>query len=126
MYRCHPSVPLAVLMCLPVLLLFFPFLQHTPTQVFAKCNAGMFWRRRDVGLHPVLTWRGRCVCACAVGITAPLDGGVWDAFCIEFVAGLRGCMMPAMHEGVACSWGHSSPLCFCFAGCGCCSACAGA
>ncbi|ESS60823.1 hypothetical protein TCDM_11629 [Trypanosoma cruzi Dm28c] len=77
MYRCDPAVPLAVLMCLPVLL--FLLFQHTEDKYLHSALHECSWRQRDVGLHPVLKWQ-------------------------------RGCTMPAMCEGVACSWGHSSLL----------------
>ncbi|ESS56265.1 hypothetical protein TCDM_12484 [Trypanosoma cruzi Dm28c] len=46
-YRCHPPVPLAVLMCLPVLLLFPDPPAHT--QVLAQFYAGMLLATRLVG-----------------------------------------------------------------------------
>ncbi|RNC42791.1 hypothetical protein TcCL_NonESM07534 [Trypanosoma cruzi] len=108
MYRCHPAVPLAELMRLPVLLFFSaPPSIHTHKYLrsaLQECS----WRRRDVGLRPVLTWRDCGVSA--VGVTVPLDGCVWDAFCILLDAGRRGRTMPAMCEGAACPWGHSSLL----------------
>ncbi|RNE96597.1 hypothetical protein TcG_12944 [Trypanosoma cruzi] len=74
MYSCHPAVPLAVLMCLPVLL--FLLFQHTENKYLHTALHECSWRRRDVGLRHVLKWQ-------------------------------LGCTMPAMREGVACSWDHS-------------------
>ncbi|KAF5216726.1 hypothetical protein ECC02_010471 [Trypanosoma cruzi] len=47
MHRCHPAMPLAVLMCLPVLLLFPAPAAHT--QVLAQCYAGMLLATRLIG-----------------------------------------------------------------------------
>ncbi|RNF07753.1 hypothetical protein TcG_10270, partial [Trypanosoma cruzi] len=55
---------------------FFLLFQHTENKYLHGALRECSWRRRDVGLHPVLKWQ-------------------------------RGCTMPAMREGVACSWGHS-------------------
>ncbi|EAN81425.1 hypothetical protein Tc00.1047053510935.10 [Trypanosoma cruzi] len=68
MYRCRPAVPLAVLMCLPVLLFFSA--PPARTKLFAQCSAGMLlatagrWLafRADMArpLRVCLRWELRC------------------------------------------------------------------
>ncbi|RNE97022.1 hypothetical protein TcG_12744, partial [Trypanosoma cruzi] len=81
MYRCHPAVPLAVLMCLPVLLLFAASPSHADIRyctVLCRIALG------DGGTLACIQWRDGEAAAflSAVGITVPLDGCVWEAFCV--------------------------------------------
>ncbi|RNC41210.1 hypothetical protein TcCL_NonESM09253, partial [Trypanosoma cruzi] len=53
--------------------------QHTHTQAFAQCSAGMLLATAGRRIaYPVLKWRGRRASAYG-GITGPLYGCVWDA-----------------------------------------------
>ncbi|RNC39898.1 hypothetical protein TcCL_NonESM10700, partial [Trypanosoma cruzi] len=85
-YRCHPAVPLAVLMCLPVLLLFSAPPSHTE---ISDCTVLCRNALGDGGTLACIPCRDGEATACvpAVGITVPLDGCVWDAFCIVLEAG---------------------------------------
>ncbi|RNF03158.1 hypothetical protein TcG_11556 [Trypanosoma cruzi] len=123
MYRCRPAVPLAVLMCLPVLLFFCAPLTHRQKYLHSalqECS----WRRRDVGLHPVLTWRGRCVCACGG------NHGAIGWMCVGRLLHCAGGRLTRLHDARHASrcclllGSFFSALCFCFAVCVRCSVCA--